>query len=295
MQKVLKREDLNLDSVFVEDFTDTSQPSVYYIQDNLEVLIIRSLGLVDDSLKFSSHGYFIRKDKTYKYHREEEEFHYVEDNFKGLYKDLMRIYKQNEKIITSYVDSLDKLEDDLYERHNLGRIMDTWFRIKRDFSKVDRYFERVIVTLKNFIQENDDTEEFHLAHYNDLLDDIGYQSSRVKGHLARMESIHNYYNLVKTDKLNKDIYLLTIISAIFLPLNLIVGFFGMNTENLFFKDHQEGTMYVIYLLLGVLVLTMFGLRIIKIIDELILKRIFRNSNFYEELRSKIKALSIQKD
>jgi magnesium transporter len=41
--------------------------------------------------------------------------------------------------------------------------------------------------------------------------------------------------------MNRSIYILTIISVIFLPLNLVVGFFGMNTGGLPFQ-HAMGTM-----------------------------------------------------
>ena len=40
-------------------------------------------------------------------------------------------------------------------------------------------------------------------------------------------------------------FILTIISAIFLPLNLVVGFFGMNTSGLPFTEGNNGTLSVI--------------------------------------------------
>lgn len=291
MQKTYSREELKLEPIFFEDYINEAQPSTYYDKDDIEVLIIRNLGLFEGALKFSSLGFLIKDNQVYKYFRDQDRFQALEKNYRGLYRELIQTYKKNEKILNSYIDMLDSLEEDLYERDNLGSIMDRWFKIKRDLSKVDRYFERIIVALKNFTKVNADNDNMSKAHFNDILDDLVYQSSRTKGHLHRMESIHNYYALVKTDKLNKDIYILTIVSAIFLPLNLMVGFFGMNTENLFFKENPMGTTYVIYLLGGILLLTIFGLKILQILDRLILKRFFRRYDFYGELQKKIKALS----
>ena len=45
--------------------------------------------------------------------------------------------------------------------------------------------------------------------------------------------------------MNKNIYYLTIISGIFLPLTLITGFFGMNTGGLPLTNNPNGTLYVI--------------------------------------------------
>lgn len=52
------------------------------------------------------------------------------------------------------------------------------------------------------------------------------------------------------------IYILTIISAVFLPLNLVVGFFGMNTSGLPFTDSEtNGTLNVVYLMSSLSLLT----------------------------------------
>jgi Mg2+ and Co2+ transporter CorA len=48
--------------------------------------------------------------------------------------------------------------------------------------------------------------------------------------------------------MNSTIYTLTIISAIFLPLNLLVGFFGMNTQGMFLSENINGTFIITTLL-----------------------------------------------
>ena len=52
----------------------------------------------------------------------------------------------------------------------------------------------------------------------------------------RVEDIYTFIQSAKNDKINKNIYLLTLISALFLPLNFITGFFGMNTNGMFLSS-----------------------------------------------------------
>ncbi len=62
----------------------------------------------------------------------------------------------------------------------------------------------------------------------------------------------------ENEKMNRLIFLLTIISAIFLPLNLIVGFFGMNTSGLPFTEGANGTLSVVAGLVFLVVTTSLG-------------------------------------
>lgn len=48
----------------------------------------------------------------------------------------------------------------------------------------------------------------------------------------RLEDIHQHYDLIMQDKTNNRLKVLTIVAAIFLPLNLIAGIYGMNFESM---------------------------------------------------------------
>lgn len=48
----------------------------------------------------------------------------------------------------------------------------------------------------------------------------------------RLEDIHQHYDLLLQDKTNNRLKVLTIVAAIFLPLNLIAGIYGMNFESM---------------------------------------------------------------
>lgn len=48
----------------------------------------------------------------------------------------------------------------------------------------------------------------------------------------RLEDLHQHYDLMLQDKTNNRLKILTIVAAIFLPLNLVAGIYGMNFDNM---------------------------------------------------------------
>ena len=72
----------------------------------------------------------------------------------------------------------------------------------------------------------------------------GVLKSMMEGYSLRVEDIYSFIQSDKNDKINKNIYLLTLLSALFLPLNFITGFFGMNTNGMFLSSFKDGTLIV---------------------------------------------------
>ncbi|EAL7450269.1 magnesium transporter CorA family protein, partial [Campylobacter jejuni] len=115
---------------------------------------------------------------------------------------------------------------------------------------------------KNLKQINLLSEAFNLLlseqaqykkHLKILNLSINILNKNTKEHLTRIDTLYALTSAIKNEKMNKSIYLLSILSSIFLPLNLIVGFFGMNTNNLFFKDSPYGTLYIFSLICCILI------------------------------------------
>ena len=72
----------------------------------------------------------------------------------------------------------------------------------------------------------------------------GVLKSMMEGYSLRVEDIYSFIQSDKNDKINKNIYLLTLLSALFLPLNFITSFFGMNTNGMFLSSFKDGTLIV---------------------------------------------------
>ncbi len=72
--------------------------------------------------------------------------------------------------------------------------------------------------------------------------------------IARLDGLYTLISSIKNERLNQNIYVLSIISTIVLPLNLIVGFFGMNTGGLFLQNNQYGTLIALGIIIAIFAL-----------------------------------------
>ena len=72
--------------------------------------------------------------------------------------------------------------------------------------------------------------------------------------IARIDGLYTLISSIKNERLNQNIYVLSVISTIVLPLNLIVGFFGMNTGGLFLQNNPLGTIFVLGIIIVVFAL-----------------------------------------
>ena len=90
-------------------------------------------------------------------------------------------------------------------------------------------------------------------HYKTKLDELAFKDLEEhidrayrlsKAALEKLDSLYSFYRAKMDEKMNNIMFVLTIISAIFLPLTLITGFFGMNTTDLPFTQTPHGTLKV---------------------------------------------------
>lgn len=275
-----------VDPIYLENLDTANHFSVFHAEDEYQILILRGFSINQDELQFSSRGFFIADRKNV--------FEYVDNKLEvshlGLEKidDILDpIYIKNQQIIDEFILEIDRLEDSLYDRNTSRIFMDNWFDLKKDLSRIERYYNRNQIVLQQCYRFYANDEIFPNTGFQDLLQEVGYVLHNVGTQTARLEALHSYYSSLKNDKLNNNLYALTVLSAVFLPLNLIVGFFGMNTENLFFKDNPYGTQYVLSLLVGAFILAFLGIPLIKIMDRYLLCFLLGKSHFYKKISKKI--------
>lgn len=69
-------------------------------------------------------------------------------------------------------------------------------------------------------------------NFNNLEDEVRNGFRFLGRYEARLEDIHKHYDLMLQDRTNNRLKVLTIVAAIFLPLNLVAGIYGMNFDNM---------------------------------------------------------------
>ena len=277
-----------INPIYLDDLRNKNHYSVYVKEPNYKILIVRGFDIADDELSFTSRGLFFDDQKRiFSFDFNEEKF--VETNlpYENVDQLLKPIFLKNEKIIEQYTEQIDQLEDDIFDRDIPRIFMDLWFDLKKDLSRIERYYGRMTGVIQAFLKDNLDTPEFPKILVKDLLDEIAYAQHHLETQISRLDALYNYYNSLKSEKLNNNLYALTVISAIFLPLNLIVGFFGRNTENLFFKDNPAGTQYVAAILIGTFFVLVFGIPLGRLLDKYLLRFLLGKSHIYKRLSTKL--------
>tara|TARA_B100000749_G_scaffold122825_1_gene93761 strand:+ start:4649 stop:5530 length:882 start_codon:yes stop_codon:yes gene_type:complete len=282
-----------LDSIsnrYIRDIHDKNRLSGFVIEKDYQLLFLRELSPESDDIEFNLHCFLFKDDKTYLYNSDQNDF--VQANKNTVVVEVFSsLFSNSRVIIQEFSQHIENLEDSLFTRSFPQHFMDMWFDLRNELSKIDRYNLRLIEVIQDFHNQTMNTKRLTHSQYLDVTSNINFIQSKIKDELARLDMLHHYYLSIKGDRLNKSIYLLTVISGLFLPLNLIVGFFGMNTEGLLFKDNPEGTMYVIYTLLGLVGVMLFSIPIFQLFDRLVLRYFLGKFDLYKKLNSKVDSLS----
>ncbi|MDD5161262.1 MAG: CorA family divalent cation transporter [Sulfuricurvum sp.] len=246
---------VELHELHLKDLQNPIHPSLYEAFGSYQILILRLPELWEGKAnilalrsneywktkgRFFSYAFVIVDKEVYLYHRKSEELTLFENGFKDLYLFL------DEKI-DAFMDDLeiahDKIafiEESLYKKQSFNP-MDRWHILKKELSRTERVVIKAVDTFERFVSKSDLSKSNLLNEFNDLHEHLERSLRSTVAANDQLDDIYRYHNIRTNDRLNRSIYLLTIISVIFLPLNLVVGFFGMNTGGLPFQ-HTMGTL-----------------------------------------------------
>lgn len=92
-------------------------------------------------------------------------------------------------------------------------------------------------------------------NFNSLEDEVRNGFRFLSRYENRLEDIHKHYELMLQEKTNNRLKVLTIVAAIFLPLNLVAGIYGMNFQYIPTLDWAFGY----HAALGLMVLVAFSM------------------------------------
>lgn len=243
-----------LNHLHLEDLDNSEHPSMFDEAEGYEVLILRLYKLVEEELVLFSYPFVLSKNEVYYYSRDTKEFREFSSDYLTLYKFIDKRVDEVMRVLNIYIKDIDKLEEALYERKT-REFMDEWFWIKKDLIRMNRLLNQAIKVMDEFMQFNEEREEsLHIA-FSDVSEHLNRTSRGISTNLEKLDTLYSFFTSITNEKLNKNIYMLTILSAIFLPLNLLVGFFGMNTEGMIFSGNPHGTLIVLTTLI---VITLFS-------------------------------------
>jgi len=195
-----------------------------------------------------------KKAEVLKFCFEAGQIYEFKDDFKPLSEQdfsalLKGIFDDIKLYLNHCQDSLERKENAILK----GKIVANFFRksfvLKQKILKVVKFAMQSSESLKGLssdIAELKNALKLHILMASNL-----EKTSREL--LYQLDGLYSLISSIKSEKTNKNIYILSIISTIVLPLNLIVGFFGMNTGGLFLSQSPYGTA-VVTLLIGAICL-----------------------------------------
>lgn len=232
-----------LDKLHLEDLRNKLHASIFNENDDYDMLIAR-LPVIGETLEVLSLGFIITKDSSYLYNSANNKLEELEDRFNGPHHKIDVLLDKLLRSFNVYQDQISDMEELLYDNGKIN-FMTQWLSLKRDILRIERVMLRTATVMENMINFYEKNEDFPINHYVDIHEHCERILRSASLQLSKLDYLYNFYNTRTNEKMNRLIFLLTIISAIFLPLNLIVGFFGMNTSGLPFTAGSNGTLNVI--------------------------------------------------
>jgi magnesium transporter len=246
----------------LEDIHNPEHPSTFMLEENYSLLILRLAFFRGDTLEVASFPFVIHDENSYFYERETKTFKDLGSGFHGLYKAIDHAIDGAIQMLLLYHEKIDQCEETLYAPSKKDFLKE-WHVQKKEMIRIHRLKIKAVSTLFEFLELYKKEKEFLHNEFDDVIEHLERCERSAQSALLKLDQIYNFYSVQTSEKINKSIFYLTIISAIFLPLNLVVGFFGMNTGGLPFEKHPHGTfavmggMFVLMIFLILVVLLYF--------------------------------------
>jgi len=233
-----------LDEYILEDIQNPEHPSDFTATDEHSLLILRLPEIVNNTIKIISYAFIVQGNSCYLYERDKADFKEL-----GSLEDMNHFLDiKTEKLIREiklYYLEIDMLEDSLYEHSFSNDFMSQWLAYKKDLSLVHRLIFDAALSFDLFINYHKKSTTFEELAYADVHEHMERIRDLSKASLDKLDHLYNFYRAKVDEKMNRNIYYLTLLSGIFLPLTLVSGFFGMNTGGLPYTDDADGTLKVV--------------------------------------------------
>ena len=162
-----------------------------------------------------------------------------------VYEIVDRMFDYCFPILNKIGHKLDVLEDVIFEGRSDEAVRDI-SNVKQDFINYRKTIKPQRPTLRQLDRVTDRYTPQDLEIY---FDDIVDKNERIWDELENYKEVAEALDAtnesVLRNRLNDLIRVLTLLSAVLLPLTLITGFYGMNTEGLPFRSHWWASLLIL--------------------------------------------------
>jgi len=235
-----------LDTFHIEDIQSTEHPSDFIVHDPYNILILRLPEVQNKSIITLSYAFVVYDETCYVYDRKSKELEklgslvemsdFIDDKIEILIKK-----------VKSYHYEVENLEEMLYDENYDNTFMQKWLTYKKNSSLIYRLMYHATLSFELFISHHKRHKSINFEElaYADLFEHMERIRDMAQDATDRLDHLYDFYRAKVDEKMNRNVYYLTLLSGFFLPLTLITGFFGMNTGGLLWVNDPHGTFKVI--------------------------------------------------
>ena len=235
---------VEIDTRLLEDLESANHPSEFQkAQDGHTLLILRLPEASEGELRVRSYAFVFRGKEGYRYDREKQKLVPL-GSLEELHAYLDRKTDRLLEEIQRHHAAVDALEESLYDAALPREFIQAWLAYRKEVSLIQRLMFHAVIAFELFVRHYRKTEGFDPLDYADLLEHMGRIRDLAAAAGEKLDHLYDFYRAKVDERMNRNMYWLTILSAIFLPLTLVTGFFGMNTGGLPFVDDPDGTAIV---------------------------------------------------
>jgi magnesium transporter len=229
-----------LDEYLLEDIRNPEHPSDFVPQGEEHcILILRWPEIKNKTVRILSFAFAVSGNKCYYFNRDTQSFEEL-----GSLVELNRFLDEKTdallKEIKQYFYEIEQLEDGLYDKLD-NRFISRWLTYKKELSLIHRLIFDAALSFDLFIRHHRNRSTFEELAYADVHEHMERIRDLAQAALDKLDHLYDFYRARVDERMNRNVYYLTLISGIFLPLTLISGFFGMNTGGLPWADDPNGT------------------------------------------------------
>lgn len=176
------------------------------------------------------------------------------------------LFKMLDAIVDNYFEVLDNISELILSlesrimrassRHTLGSI-ENQKRKLIELRKIVIPMKDIAINLER--QTNDFLSKENQPYFSDLKDSCLSILDEIESNKQALESLTNLYYADQSQRMNEIMKVLTIVSAIFIPLTFIVGVYGMNFKYMPELEYRYGYYVVIaaMFIIGITLLLFF--------------------------------------
>ncbi len=152
----------------------------------------------------------------------------IKNSGEFLYNLIYQIFTTTSAYLYDLGERLDDLESKIMVTHDM-KLREEILQIRTQVAAFKRYLmpqKEVIAKLK--VADRPWIDEWALRHFQENFDQITHMIEEIDEVRDKSQILNDELSNALTEKLNKSMYKIAVITSIFMPLTFITGLFGMN-------------------------------------------------------------------